>query len=56
MKICIFADEVSKDFDEAVKLSHEAGADYVEVRGGIWGKDVTTANDDDMKKDAGSSG
>ena len=50
IKTCIFADEVSKDFDEAVKLSCEAGADYVEVRGGIWGKDVTTANDDDIKK------
>jgi len=50
IKTCIFADEVSKDFDEAVRLSREAGADYVEVRGGIWGKDVTTANDDDVKR------
>ena len=43
---CVFADEVSKDFEEAVKLSREAGADYVEVRGGIWGKSVTNADDD----------
>ncbi len=50
IKTCIFADEVSKDFEEAVRLSHEAGADYVEVRGGIWGKDVTTANDDDIAR------
>jgi L-ribulose-5-phosphate 3-epimerase len=50
IRICVFADEVSKDFDEAVKLSHEAGADYVEVRGGIWGKSVTNADDDDVKR------
>ena len=50
IKRCIFADEVSKDFDEAVKLSKEAGADYIEVRGGIWGKDVTTADENDIKR------
>ncbi len=50
IKTCIFADEVSKDFDEAVRLSREAGADYVEVRGGIWGKDVTTASNDDIAR------
>jgi methylmalonyl-CoA mutase cobalamin-binding subunit len=36
IKTCIFADEVSKDFDEAVKLCKEAGASHIEVRGGIW--------------------
>jgi sugar phosphate isomerase/epimerase len=46
---CIFADEVSRDFEEAVKLCREAGADFVEVRGGIWGKDVTNADNDDIK-------
>lgn len=50
IKTCIFADEVSRDFEEAIRLSREAGADYVEVRGGIWGKDVTTANDDDVAR------
>lgn len=50
LKTCIFADEVSRDFEEAVRLSHEAGANYIEVRGGIWGKDVTTANDDDIAR------
>jgi L-ribulose-5-phosphate 3-epimerase len=50
IKTCIFADEVSKDFDEAVKLCKEAGASHIEVRGGIWGKDVTTANDDDVQR------
>ena len=51
IKVCVFADEVSKeDFDEAVKLSVEAGADTVEVRGGIWGKHVTQIDDDDVKR------
>lgn len=48
--VCFFADEVSKDFDEAVKLGVEAGANAVEVRGGIWGKHVTTIDDDDVKQ------
>ena len=50
IRTCIFADEVSKDFDEAVKQCQEAGAEYVEVRGGIWGKNVTNADDDDVKR------
>jgi sugar phosphate isomerase/epimerase len=50
IKKCIFADEVSKDFDEAVKKCREAGADYIEVRGGIWGKNVTNADDSDVKR------
>jgi len=50
IKTCVFADEVSKHFEEAVKLSREAGADYIEVRGGIWGKSVTNADDDDVKR------
>ena len=50
IKKCVFADEVSKDFEEAAKLSREAGADYIEVRGGIWGKNVTNADDDDVKR------
>lgn len=50
IKTCIFADEVSKDFDEAVEKCREAGADYVEIRGGIWGKDVTRIDDNDVKR------
>ncbi|MCZ6679181.1 MAG: sugar phosphate isomerase/epimerase [Candidatus Poribacteria bacterium] len=50
MDVCFFADEVSKDFAEAVKLGVEAGANAVEVRGGIWGKTVTTIDDDDVKR------
>jgi L-ribulose-5-phosphate 3-epimerase len=50
MKICYFADEVSEDFDEAVKLGVEAGADSVEIRGGLWGDSVTTVTDDGVKR------
>lgn len=50
IKKCIFADEVSKDFDESARLCKEAGVDFIEIRGGIWGKDVTNADDDDIKK------
>lgn len=50
IKACIFTDEVSRDFEEAVRLSKEKGADYVEIRGGIWGKDVTTIDDNDIQK------
>lgn len=50
IKKCIFADEVSKDFDEAAKQCKEVGADFIEVRGGIWGKNVTNADDDDIKR------
>ena len=48
--VCFFADEVSKDFEEAVKLGVEAGADAVEIRGGIWGKTVTTIDNDDVMR------
>lgn len=49
--VCFFADEVSKiDFEEAVKLGVEAGANTVEVRGGVWGKHVTEIDDDDVKR------
>jgi sugar phosphate isomerase/epimerase len=48
--VCFFADEVSRNFDEAVKLGVEAGANTVEIRGGIWGKSVTTIDDDDVKR------
>ena len=49
--VCFFADEVSRDdFEEAIKLGVEAGANTVEVRGGVWGKHVTEIDDDDVKR------
>lgn len=47
---CVFSDEVSKDFDEAVRWSVAAGAKAVEIRGGLWEKSVTTITDDDVKR------
>lgn len=49
--VCFFADEVSReDFEEAIKLGVEAGANTVEVRGGVWGKHVTEIDNDDVKR------
>ena len=49
--VCFFADEVSKtDFEEAIKLGVEAGANTVEIRGGVWSKHVTEINDDDVQR------
>ena len=50
IKVCFFSDEVSEDFDEAVKLGVEAGGEAIEIRGKIWGKKVTTIDDDDVKR------
>ncbi len=47
---CVFSDEISKDFDEAVRLSVAAGARALEIRGGLWEKNVTTVSDDDVKR------
>ncbi|MDP6776929.1 MAG: sugar phosphate isomerase/epimerase [Candidatus Latescibacteria bacterium] len=51
MDIAFFADEVSKaDFEEAVRLGIQAGADGVELRGGIWGRRVQEIDDDEVKR------
>jgi sugar phosphate isomerase/epimerase len=50
IEACIFADEVSKDFDEAVRLSVEAGARCIELRGGIWGRAVQSCTDEDVER------
>jgi sugar phosphate isomerase/epimerase len=47
---CIFSDEVSKDFAEAVPLSVAAGARALEIRGGLWEKNVTTVTDEGVKR------
>ena len=49
--VCFFADEVSKtDFEEAIRFGVGAGANTVEVRGGVWGKHVTEIDNDDVKR------
>lgn len=51
MELAFFSDEISKeDFQEAVRLGVEAGATGVELRGGIWGKQVQEIDDDDVKR------
>jgi len=47
---CMFFDEVSSDFAEAVDLSARAGVHCIELRGGIWGKQVQEATDDDVAR------
>jgi len=47
---CMFFDEVSADFREAVDLSARAGVHCIELRGGIWGKRVQEATDDDVAR------
>jgi len=50
IEACIFADEVSKEFDEAVRLSVGAGARCIELRGGIWGRSVQNCTDEDVER------
>jgi len=47
---CFFADEVSRDFEEAVRLGAEAGATAIELRGGIWGRAVQSCTDEDVAR------
>jgi sugar phosphate isomerase/epimerase len=46
---CVFTDEVSPDFEEAVQLSVEAGVTAVEIRGRLPGGSITTISDADVE-------
>jgi sugar phosphate isomerase/epimerase len=46
---CVFTDEVSPDFEEAVQLSVEAGATSIEIRGRLPGGSITTISDEDVE-------
>lgn len=48
--VCFFADEVSEDFNQAIKLGVDAGADTVEIRGGLREDSVTIIDDDGVKR------
>ncbi|MBM3499553.1 MAG: TIM barrel protein [Armatimonadetes bacterium] len=50
IEACIFADEVSQEFDQAVRLSVAAGARCIELRGGIWGRAVQNCTDEDVAR------
>ncbi|MBM3457736.1 MAG: sugar phosphate isomerase/epimerase [Armatimonadetes bacterium] len=47
---CIFSDEVSSEFEEAVRLSAEAGARGLELRNRMFGRSITQIDDDDVAR------
>ena len=47
---CVFSDEVSSDFEEAVRLSREAGALGLELRGRMFGKSITQIDAADVEQ------
>jgi L-ribulose-5-phosphate 3-epimerase len=47
---CIFSDEVSPDFEEAVRLSAGAGAAGLELRGRMFGKSIGQIDDGDARR------
>lgn len=50
IEVCVFTDEVAHDFEEAVGLTTAAGATAMEIRGRLYGKNVTTIDDDDVRR------
>lgn len=48
LKVSFFTDEVDADFAKALRQGKEAGAEAVEIRGRLLGKDVTTLTDEDV--------
>ncbi len=49
IRACIFSDEVSPDFEEAVRLSAEAGAQGLELRNRMFGRSITQITDEDVR-------
>jgi sugar phosphate isomerase/epimerase len=47
---CIFSDEVAPDFEESVRLSAEAGAQGLELRGRMFGRSIGQIDDDDVAR------
>ena len=50
IRAAVFSDEVSPDFDEAVRLSVEAGAAGLELRGKLFGKSITQISGEDARR------
>jgi sugar phosphate isomerase/epimerase len=50
IEVCVFTDEVAPDFEEAVRLARAAGATGMEIRGRLYGKNVTTIEDEDVRR------
>lgn len=49
LKIGIFSDEISQDFEHALKVIKELGAGYVELRS-MWGKNLVDLSSSELKK------
>ena len=47
MRVSFFTDEISEDFDEAVRLGAEAGATSADIRWKLFGKSVHEITDED---------
>ncbi|MBI3909822.1 MAG: sugar phosphate isomerase/epimerase [Armatimonadetes bacterium] len=50
IRVSIFSDEVSADFKEAVRLSAEAGATGLELRGHMFGKSIAAIDNNDVAR------
>jgi sugar phosphate isomerase/epimerase len=50
IEVSVFTDEVAHDFEEAVRQATAAGATGMEIRGRLYGKNVTTIDDDDVRR------
>jgi len=49
LKIGIFSDEISQDFEHALEVIKELGAEYVELRS-MWGKSLMDLPLSDLKR------
>ena len=49
MKIGIFSDEISQDFEHALEVIKELGAEYVELRS-MWGKNLMDLSRNELKR------
>ncbi|MEM3950640.1 MAG: sugar phosphate isomerase/epimerase, partial [Saccharolobus sp.] len=48
-KVGIISDEISLDFEHAVKVIKELGASHVEVRN-LWNKNITQVSDSEFSE------
>ncbi len=50
IKLCYITGEMSDDLDEALRLGVEAGVDTVQLRKGLFGKNIDQLEDDDIPR------
>lgn len=49
MRIGIFSDEISQDFEHALGVIKELGVEYVELRS-MWGKNLMSRSPNELKR------